>query len=149
MNASNPDPFEERLRRQPLRQPPQSWRAEILAAARQASTTPGYSARGEARETLAARLGALLWPSPAAWAGLAAIWLAIVGFNLATSDKPPVIAKVPASSAPQLYFAFRDQNRLLKDLIGPAEPVQPPAPKRREPPSPQPRSERRTPFASA
>lgn len=149
MNISNPDPFEERLRRQPLRQPPQSWRAEILATARQDSTTRGSSVPGEARETLSARLGAFLWPSPVAWAGLAAVWLLILGLNLATSDKPPIVAKAPSSSASQLYFALRDQDRLLRELIGPADPGQPLAPKRREPPMPQPRSERRTPFGTA
>lgn len=149
MNVPNPDPFEELLRRQPLRPLPPQWKREILAAARGASVSPGRASLAEPYQTLYSRLSAFLWPSPAAWAGLAAMWLIILAFNLTAVEKSPSLAKASSPSAAQLYYAFRDQDRLLKELIGPAEPTRPLAPKRRQPSPTQPRTERQLPFATA
>src|ERR1035438_2914387 len=96
----NPDDFEKRLERQPLRQMPGKWREEILAASRRAS--PAHHASRVTHHpppsrsllsTLNHQLSTILWPHPTAWAGLAAVWLVILGVNLTTQDASTVIAR--------------------------------------------------------
>jgi hypothetical protein len=153
-----PDDFEKRLGRQPLRQIPGEWREEILSAARQASsiqhappvlrsstaeggrTTQHVPARRSLLSTLSQQLSALLWPHPTAWAGLAAVWLVILGINLTTQDAATVVAKHASPVSPQIFMAFQEQERLLAELIGPSEP---PVAERPKPRLPRPRSEGR------
>ncbi len=68
------DNFEQLLKGQSLREVPPEWRAEILA-----------SASVEARQPATCPTGwrGWLWPSPYAWGGLAAVWLVIIGLNVA------------------------------------------------------------------
>ena len=76
------DAFEQQLRRQSPASPPASWRAEILAEARLASASGGR----ESRPTLIALLREWLWPHPAAWASLAAIWLVLISVHHQTES---------------------------------------------------------------
>jgi hypothetical protein len=63
----------------------------------------------------------LIWPSRQIWAGLAAVWVLIIVANCAMRDhSQPQIASAPPS--PQILLAFRQQEQLLTELIGPAEP---------------------------
>ena len=77
--------FERKLRDTPMRTPPRGWRAEILAAL-------------PANQPAALRWRAWLWPSPRAWAALAAIWLVLIaiesftGTPLQTPSPLPTIA---------------------------------------------------------
>jgi hypothetical protein len=143
----NMEDFEKRLQSQPVRQIPGEWREQILSAARQAS--PAHHASRITHHappsrpllsTIHHQLSALLWPHPTAWAGLAAVWLVILGINLTTQDASQVAAKHAAPVSPQLFMAFQEQGRLLSELIGPGEtPVaEPPKPR-----LPRPRSEGR------
>ena len=86
--------FEQRLSRQPLRQIPGEWRAEILAAAREAQR-PGTATRHPRSllSTINHQLSTLLWPHPKAWAGLAAVWVFIFAVNFSMRDKSPGIAE--------------------------------------------------------
>ncbi len=141
----NSDDFERRLQRQPLRQVPAAWREGILAAARQASDSqpaPRATHHGALSLLSALRdqLAILLWPHPAAWAGLAAIWLVIGGLNRTTRDASPRVARRAAPLPPQVFMAFQEQQRLLTELIGAREtPVAEPP----KPALPRPRSEGR------
>ena len=105
----------------------------------------GSLAQG-ALASLDARLCSVLWPSPVAWGGLAAVWLALLAFNAATPAQTAANAKAPPVSAEQLQYAFRDQNQLLKELIGPPETTEP---KRRPPPATKPRTEIRASYGRA
>ena len=143
----NPDDFEKRLQRQPLRQMPPEWREGILSAAHHAS--PAHHAPRTAQLVFPSRsllstinhlLSDLLWPRPAAWAGLAAVWVVILGLNAATQDASRALAKQASPVSPQLLMAFQEQERLLAELIGPRET---PAAERPKPALPRPRSERR------
>jgi hypothetical protein len=154
----NPDEFEKRLQRQPLRQVPGEWREEILSAARQASlpqhasritstlrsaaTEDGHHAHPSPSllSTLNHQLSTILWPHPAAWAGLAAVWVVILGINLTTRDASQAVAKHASPVSPEVFMAFQEQERLLNELIGPRET---PVAERPKPVLPRPRSERR------
>jgi len=143
----NPDDFEKRLQRQPMRQMPGQWREEILSAARQA-TLPEHATRNTQHaapapsllSTVIHQLSTLLWPHPMAWAGLAAAWLVILGINLTTRDASQMLAKQASPVSPQVFMAFQEQERLLTELIGPRET---PVAERTKPSPARPRSERR------
>jgi hypothetical protein len=141
----NTEDFEKRLQHQPVRQIPAEWRKEILSAARQASlpepaprTTHHVPAKASLLSTLHHQLSTLLWPHPTAWAGLAAVWLVILGINLTTWDSSTVMAKHAPPLSPQFFMAFQEQERLLSELIGPSDMPDAKRPKVRRP---QPRSE--------
>ena len=143
----NPDEFEKRLQRQPLRQVPVECRKEVLSAARQASlpehaprTTHHAPHSPSLLSTLNSQLSTFLWPHPTAWAGLAAVWLVILGLNLATRETTPLMAKRASPVSPQIFMAFREQERLLAELLGPR---QAPVAEPRKAVLPRPRSERR------
>ncbi len=137
------DDFEKRLERQPMRQVPSEWRQDILSAARKASA-PHHAPRTphqSALLVLRSQLAALLWPHPAAWAGLAAVWVIILGLNLTSHDAASRVAKRSSPPSPQVFMAFQEQQRLLSELIGPRET---PVAERPKTALPQPRSERQS-----
>lgn len=113
------DQLERRLRRQPLRQVPPEWRAEILAAAREAQPShhePRITHHSWL-STLNAQLTAFFWPNPKAWAGLAALWVAIIAFNLATHEEPSVAGKKTRVSS-QVLAEVREQKIFFAELVG-------------------------------
>ncbi|HWI55641.1 MAG TPA: hypothetical protein VNZ22_00340 [Bacillota bacterium] len=84
----------------------------------------------------------LIWPSRRAWAGMAALWLAVLAANLemkASSQTAPAARSAPAREVVQ---AFGEQQRLLAELLQPVPPPAIQAPR----PSARPRSERPIPF---
>jgi len=99
----NFDEFENKLRGQPRREIPAEWRQEILVPLRRRTETPV----GWWRQ--------LLWPHPAAWASLAAAWLAIVALNLAGA---PEAASFQASGkpSPDKLVAYQERQRLWAEL---------------------------------
>ena len=144
----NTDNFESRLQRQPLRQAPPEWRAEILAAARAVASEHATRNTQQASPLSALRdqLVALLWPRPLAWAGLAAIWLLILGLNASTPAPTTRLARRTAPPSPQVFMAFQEQARLLAELIGPRDI---PAAVKPRTGGARPRSERSSGFALA
>ena len=113
----NTDDFEQRLQRQPLRQIPAEWRAEILDACRESKV----ESREQERlwpSTLVSRLSTVLWPHPKAWAGLAAVWILIFFVNFSMRDTPPVIAEKTAPPSPEVIVELKQQQRMLAELIG-------------------------------
>jgi hypothetical protein len=145
----NTDDFEQRLQRQRLRQIPAEWREDILSAARQASPAVRTSPVPWWRFSFSAishQLSTLLWPCPQAWAGLAAVWLGLLAFNLTTRDAAVVATRHTKPASPQVLMAWREQERLLVELIGPPEKLVAERPK---PVVPRPRSERRNGFVIA
>ncbi|HUA66545.1 MAG TPA: hypothetical protein VME24_11905 [Alphaproteobacteria bacterium] len=123
------DPFEQRLNCQPLRQVPPEWREEILAGAGRASRVGacGLSTLDARRSTtvwpssLVSRLSAALWPHPAAWGGLAAVWVFILAVNFSMRDRTPAVADTVSSPSPQVIVELRQQQRLLAELLGPRD----------------------------
>jgi hypothetical protein len=135
------EPFEKHLKRRPLRQIPAAWRNEILSAAREAPS-PRH-AEGILPDAffsaLNRRLASLLWPHPAAWAGLAAIWIFIFAVNFSIRDKTPAVGEKASPSSPETIAELRQQQRLFAELIGANEPKDADRPKMFVP---GPRSER-------
>ena len=81
----------------------------------------------------------LIWPSRRIWVGLAAVWILLLAANFSLRDRSPAAAMASAPG-PGIILSFRQQERLLTELIGPDET------RAAEPATlflPQPRSERR------
>jgi hypothetical protein len=147
MNDS--DKFEERLRRRPLLPVPATWRDEILGAARAASGPRPVSLTPSRSwfSALRSGLSALLWPHPTAWAGLAALWLLVLGLNL--SAREPAQSKAArrtVSPSPQVRELLQQQERLFAELLGPVEKSAADRPKQS---APRPHSQRRENFLNA
>lgn len=150
----NPDPFEQHLSRQPLRPVPAEWRDEVLARAgdlpspflASAMASDGdckSPARASQLSTFNSQLREWLWPCPQAWAALAAVWVLLLGLNVATRDRSaPDTAS--AKTLPVMPYAWREQQKLLAELF-PPEPTAPPRPRVQPAPvlPPAPRSELR------
>jgi hypothetical protein len=136
-----PDDFESRLQRQPLRQIPPAWRADILA------TTDAAQARGHASRvtrhswlsTISDQLSTFFWPHPKAWAGLAAVWIFIFVLNFSMRETSPIMAKKSAPPSPEVMVELKKQQRMFAELVGSYEPADA---DRRKIFSPRPRSER-------
>jgi hypothetical protein len=82
----------------------------------------------------------LIWPSRRIWTGLAATWILIFAFNFSQRDPAELMAKKSPPPSPEMILTFRQQERLLAELIGPNEPQSAAPPK---PFLPLPRSEGR------
>lgn len=83
----------------------------------------------------------LIWPCRRTWAGLAAVWLAILAFNHSQAEsRPPVVARASTPPA-EIRLALREQHRVLEEILGAKTPAPPAESPRR--PNNQPRSERR------
>jgi hypothetical protein len=98
----NFDEFENKLRAQPRREIPAEWRREILAPL------------GRRMEAPVAWWRQLLWPHPAAWAGLAALWVAIFALNLAGAPEAPSYAA--GKPSPDKLMAYQERQRLWAEL---------------------------------
>jgi hypothetical protein len=108
--------FEQKLQRQPLREIPGEWRGEILAAAdvnRREAVRAFTSAA-----TIRLRLREFFWPAPAAWAGLAAVWIFIFALNFSMRDKTPMVAEKASPPSPEIVAELRQQKLLFAELIG-------------------------------
>jgi hypothetical protein len=128
-----PDDLESQLKRQRLRPLPPEWRGPILEAARRAGESPAAPAANP-RAPLWRRLlsafspeaALVLWPSPGAWAVLAAVWVALLGLHLAIREpgEPQTAAAAPPS--PLFLAARARQQRLLAEFRRPRGEVAPP-----------------------
>jgi hypothetical protein len=116
MMNTEPDQFEQRLRRQPLRQVPADWREEILAAA--ASYHPLPAERRSFLSTLNSQLSTILWPHPVAWAGLAAVWIFIFTVDFSTRENTPAVADKYLPPTAEVIVEVRQQQRLLAEMMG-------------------------------
>src|SRR5579859_1912908 len=141
MNGDNA--FEKRLQAVPHRAIPEAWRREILSAAREAAGT--HSAPRETTtgvfSDLKVLLARILWPHPKAWAGLAALWLLVLGLNFAAREPVRLqLVRAITPSSPQMIEMLHQQQQLLAELVGPLDKPQVSHPKTV---LPQPRSQRR------
>ena len=115
-----PDDFEQRLQRQPVRQIPPAWRAEILMAARDAQTVrhASRSTQHSWLSTFNHQLSTVFWPHPKAWAGLAAVWVFIFAVNFSVRDSSLGIAAKSAPPSPEVIVELKKQQRMFAELVG-------------------------------
>jgi hypothetical protein len=130
------DEFEKKLQRQEFREVPGDWRAAILRAANAARPAPSAP-------RAPGFLSALFWPSPKAWAGLAAVWVVILGIHFVALDESRTVAKSASPVRTDLQGALKEHDRMLAELIGPLETRDV---DRSKPQSPRPRSGWRDPW---
>ena len=64
----------------------------------------------------------LVWPCRRTWAALAAVWVALFIFNVSQRDKAELAARKLPPPSPEAIMAWRQQERLLAELIGPSAP---------------------------
>jgi hypothetical protein len=95
--------FENELKKQPIRPVPEHWRAQILQQA---------SANTLKRE-LQPWWAALLWPSPRAWGALAAAWIVMAAFGVATRETS---APRENAQATQIRIAMEEKRRLQAEI---------------------------------
>lgn len=111
--------FEQRLKRQSLRQIPAEWRTEILKAAGESQSIRSATvARYSLLANLNRRLASVLWPHPVAWAGLAAVWIFVFALNYSIRDTQPVVAEKITAPSPEVMAELRQQQRLFAELTG-------------------------------
>jgi len=138
------DPFEQRLRRQSLRQVPPAWREQILVATEaNRRTVPASSVSENQAVMVGWRL--LFGRFPLAWASLAALWVLLVGVNLTL---PGPFVSLPTPSSPSASMeALAALDIQSSDFVSPTSELVPPpkaAPAPVQPATPhRPRSERR------
>jgi hypothetical protein len=132
--------FENKLKRQPLRQIPRDWREDILRTAQE-----NASAAVKRREPVLIRAILIAWreliqPFRYTWSGMAALWVVfwMVNARLEISDSP-TRSTIGASAASQSIRLFEEQRQALAELTGRSDPA--PAEPPRESRS-KPRSER-------
>src|SRR5258708_827213 len=105
--------FERKLAAQSFREPPAEWREEILRRSADAA---------RATERAESPWRAWLWPSPQAWAGLAALWLIFFALQFAghPSSSPAVFASMtspdPGVPTPLLTLQNTRDFRHVLDL---------------------------------
>ena len=87
-----------------------------------------------------------LWPSPQAWAGLAALWVVLAGVSFAMREPASVAAAHQVRPpSPELRLVLQQQTQMLAELGGMPERFNREQP---ETPAPKPRSQRREPFSN-
>lgn len=70
----------------------------------------------------------LIWPCRRIWAGLTAVWILILVANLSMQDHSQ-LATAKSLPAPEIMMTWRQQERLLAELVGPDEMRAAPPPK--------------------
>jgi hypothetical protein len=118
--------FESRLSRQPLRQIPSEWRAEILKEGRHAAVPKNKWDADTAslpKWNWRTSLAQIFWPNPKAWAGLAAIWIFILAMNFSCRDKSPVTSEKYTLPSREVIVELKKQQFLFAELVGPREPL--------------------------
>jgi hypothetical protein len=114
------EPFEQRLKRQPLRPAPAGWRKDILSAARevQLHRQTATAQRDSFFALFNRRFVSWLWPHPVAWGGLAAVWVFITAVHFSIQDKMPMVAEKVMPPSPEMVAELRQQQRMFAELIG-------------------------------
>jgi hypothetical protein len=82
----------------------------------------------------------LIFPCRRIWAGLATVWILIFMVNFSQHDPSELMARKTPPPSPEMILTFRQQEKLLAELIGPDETQVTGRPKAF---SPRPSSERR------
>src|SRR5258708_11428730 len=131
----NNEDFENQLRSVPFKRLPGAWREEILSGADRARRTTIGNLQEESSNAVRGWLARWLWPSPAFWGGLGAVWLIIAGANLTASRSDEPVTSEASFVQASHPSSPTEQRALLSQLLDsdttPAAPVEPAPPRRR------------------
>lgn len=120
-------------------------RQRALAALQAPAPRPAAAPRHRAGQWLGTMLRTawweLIWPARRAWAGLAVLWLAVLGANLEMNATSPGVPAGRSTPPRELARAFEEQRRVLAELL-PAAQTPPPPTVHPPQPADRPRSER-------
>jgi hypothetical protein len=99
-------------------------RAEDLAAcARSAAQASRQRPSGFDLSTAAVRFWQeTFWPWRRTWIGIAAVWVAILAFSVATSERSRTPSITPVRPDPQVLAVLQEQKQLLAQLLEPRTP---------------------------
>jgi hypothetical protein len=64
----------------------------------------------------------LVWPARRTWTALAAVWIVLFIFNASQRDPVKLAARKLPPPSPEAVMAWRQQEKLLAELIGPSAP---------------------------
>jgi hypothetical protein len=64
----------------------------------------------------------LIFPCRRIWAGLAAAWIVIFVFNFSQRDPSELMARKTPPPSPEMILSYRQQEKILAELIGQNEP---------------------------
>ena len=64
----------------------------------------------------------LIWPCRRIWTALAAVWVALFIFNVSQRDNAELAARKLPPPSPEALMAWRQQEKLLAELIGSSTP---------------------------
>lgn len=116
-----PDDFEQQAQKHAFRQCPVAWRGEILGAVRAARREMSQARAGELAggkpPEFVGWLRLWMWPSPAAWGGLAAIWLVLVALGNPHPGGTKAAAGDRSYSETQIALGWQERTRFLSELI--------------------------------
>jgi hypothetical protein len=99
-------------------------RAEDLAACARAAAEPSRQ-RPPAFDLATAAVKfwqEALWPWRRTWLGIAAAWVFILAFSLATGETPRTASTKPPRPDPEALAVLQGQKQLLTQLLGPGAP---------------------------
>ena len=101
--------FERKLSQQTFRTPPADLREAIFGSAARIVVPPAWTWRD------------WLWPSPTAWAALAALWVIFATIDLASESRPPAFSPSLAQHPPEAMtmLTFHQARDLNDDLYFP------------------------------
>jgi hypothetical protein len=103
----NFDEFEQKLNRQPRREIPAGWRKQILGSCGPMELTAPLSWWRQ-----------WLWPHPAAWTALAALWVVVFALAFAGRPEPAIISADSAKPRTDVLQALAERTRLMAELSG-------------------------------
>ena len=83
------------------------------------------SVRERRSQTAATMIWRIIWcelifPCRRTWAGLVAVWIALFIFNVSQRDPSELAARKLPPPSPEAILAWRQQEKLLAELIGPS-----------------------------
>jgi hypothetical protein len=99
-------------------------RADDLAVCARSAAQPSPQRRRAFNlSTAAARFWQeTFWPWRRAWTGMAAIWVFILAFTLASRETPRAASARPPRPDPEVLAVLQEQKELLTQLLGPGVP---------------------------
>jgi hypothetical protein len=107
--------FENHLGKQPIKPVPADWKNDILREAHRSA--PQQVRDASAFESLRNWLRDLLWPSPAAWGGLAALWAVLLAIGSIPAGENAEMLGSSTPLTPRQVELVKQQKEWLREEL--------------------------------